>query len=274
MLTLAVMGNPIAHSLSPIIHQTFAVQSQLNISYEKLLIPVDRFETELTTFFRNGKGFGCNITVPFKERAFLAVQDCTEEARYAKAVNTIKKDQHGRLIGHNTDGIGLVQDLRNKSLKLRDNVVLILGAGGATRGIIWPLLNAGVSQILIANRTSEKAEALAKDINDIRCRAVSPEQLTSFSPTLMINATSSSLNDRLPDIELGCLASCEAVYDMVYDIKPTAFMQYASDAGVKHTYDGLGMLVEQAAAAFFWWTGCQVSTADILTSLREKMSNG
>jgi shikimate dehydrogenase len=273
MIKLAVMGNPIAHSMSPLIHQAFAEQCGLEVDYQKILVPLHSFDSELSDFFNKNSGFGCNVTVPFKEKAYMAVTHCTNEASFAKAVNTIKHDNRGMLIGHNTDGVGLVNDLRKKHVHLPESDVLIIGAGGATRGVMWPLLNAGVASITIVNRTFEKAHALTTELSNERCRAMPVEKLSSLTPNLIINATSSSLQREMPAPTIGNLERCECVYDMVYSAEPTPFMTFAHQAGIANVFDGLGMLVEQAAVAFSWWTGCEVATDEVLATLRSSLSH-
>lgn len=272
MIKLAVMGNPIAHSMSPFIHQAFAEQCGIAVDYQKMLVPLQAFELELAEFFNKTGGFGCNVTVPFKEMAYMAVAHCTNEASFAKAVNTIKRDSMGALIGHNTDGIGLVNDLCKKHVHLTESHVLIIGAGGATRGVVWPLLNAGVASLTIVNRTFEKALSLATEVNNERCRALPIEKLGSLAPNLIINATSSSLQGEMPAPTLGNLTKCQCVYDMVYGAERTPFMAFAHQAGIPNIVDGLGMLVEQAAVAFTWWTGYDVATDEVLSTLRCKLS--
>jgi shikimate dehydrogenase len=248
----AVIGNPIAHSRSPEIHQAFAKQTGIDLSYERILVPLDGFADAVKHFFENN-GQGLNITVPFKEEAFALCDQLTERAQAARAVNTLWM-QDGKLYGDNTDGAGLVNAIKTLNWPLAESRILILGAGGATRGVILPLANSGTLEIMIANRTLARAESLVADlaqfVQGIPLTAITLGQLTGHFD-IVINATSASLSGegiKLPD-EL----TFNHAYEMAYG-KPSSFLDQAKARGIP-TADGLGMLIGQAAEAFFVWHG-------------------
>lgn len=261
MQKFAVIGNPIAHSRSPEIHQAFGQQRGISLSYDKILAADPDFEAEVMTFFALG-GQGLNVTVPFKERAFrLCGAFLTPRAKAAQAVNTLFL-QDGVIWGDNTDGAGLVQDLQRLGWPLSGARLLILGAGGATRGVILPLLDAGVSQLVIANRTLSRAEQLQADFGDARLTVLTLDQLSGDFDGI-INATSASLSGeglKLPDG-----LHFQHAYEMAYG-KPSDFMAQAQQRGVP-VADGLGMLVGQAAVAFECWHGVMPETAAVLQQL-------
>ena len=264
----AVFGNPIGHSKSPIIHRSFAEQTQQNLSYEAILAPVDGFADAWRQFVAAG-GKGANVTVPFKEQAFKLAEQCTLRALQAQAVNTLYIAE-GRLIGDNTDGAGLVADLIRLGAQLQGAKVLILGAGGASRGVIGPLLDAGVTSVHVANRTPEKASAVANAFND-QVSASGFADIPNHSWSIVINATSAGLSGRRPEIASSHLANCQFAYDMLYGNQPTAFLLWAQQLGVKNTADGLGMLVSQAAESFHIWRGVKPMVAPVLQQLQEMM---
>lgn len=262
----AVFGNPIEHSLSPLIHQQFAKQTGVEISYEKILAPNNGFKQKAKQFIaENAKGF--NITVPFKLDALELADTLTLEAKTAGAVNTIKVDNH-QLIGHNTDGIGLVKDLTiNLGIDLKDKIVLILGAGGATRGVLFPLLANQPKRLMIANRTASKAEQLADDFSAYGTTyGFGLEKINNNPVDIIINATSASLDGQMPQIASGC-AKDSVCYDLMYGTQ-TPFMKWALKNQARLVVDGLGMLVEQAAAAFEFWTGKHPNTTEVIKKLR------
>lgn len=274
VVLFGVVGNPIAHSQSPFIHQQFAHQSGLELIYEKILAPLDGFEATVQQFFDSG-GRGLNITVPFKEQAFrMARSHLSPAAAQAGAVNTLWL-QDGALHGCNTDGAGLIADLTRLNHP-RNKRVLLLGAGGAARGAVPALLEAGCSHLHIANRTAARAEQLQRDFFDTatRCGAtLSAGCLTSIQGEwdLVINATSSSLDattafDITIDYAPGALA-----YDMAYGSEPTIFMRQAEHQGCTERADGLGMLVGQAAVSFTIWNGVKPDPEPVLASLRERL---
>jgi shikimate dehydrogenase len=264
----AVFGDPIKHSKSPRIHTLFAQQTQQDLDYVARQVPAETFVTATNDFFANG-GQGLNCTVPLKELAWQYADQLTERARLAKAVNTLVKQADGSILGDNTDGIGLVNDLiSNHQIQLAGKRILILGAGGATRGIILPLLDCQPAQISIANRTVSKAEALVADFAaQGRLTALGFEALAGQQFDVVLNATSASLSDQLPPLPAGLLAANACCYDLAYGNLPTTFVKWALAHGAAQSLDGLGMLVEQAAEAFFIWRGVRPATTDVIALL-------
>lgn len=262
-----VMGNPVAHSKSPRIHQAFASQTGQTLDYQAVLVPENEFAEALEAFRRQG-GKGVNVTLPFKESAWEAATARTERAERAGAVNTIWFE-NATVHGDNTDGIGLVRDLRdNLGCSLQGRDILVLGAGGAVRGIIDPLFDAGVASIMLANRTVTRAQRIAErfaDRGDIH--AVSyPALVGSYS--VIINGTSLSLQNEIPPLPDDALAVGGVAYDMMYQPTATSFMRWAAGRGAGMTADGLGMLVEQAAESFYIWRGVRPETAPVIAELR------
>ena len=269
MNKFAVFGNPIAHSLSPTIHQMFAEQYSLPISYEKIGPDENDFENALSTFFDDADAVGCNVTAPFKGRALQQADTLNKAAELAGAVNTLyKKDR--RLQGFNTDGIGLVADISNQGVELADKKVLLIGAGGAARGAVHPLLEAGVKTLAITNRTMERATQICEEVSVSHCIALDKPGLMSFDADIIINSTSASLHNQLPDLQHISFVKCELAYDMAYSKEPTLFMTYAEKEGATMSADGLGMLVEQAAAAFTIWTEKLPQTRPVIDKLRKR----
>ncbi|KTC87989.1 MULTISPECIES: shikimate dehydrogenase [Legionella] len=261
----AVMGNPIAHSLSPFIHQQFAEQTGIALSYEKILVPEDDFEAQVTHFFVQG-GKGLNITLPFKQRAFAMAAVLRPRAMQAKAVNTLWM-QDGQLHADNTDGIGFIRDLSHY-LNLAEKHVLLLGAGGAARGIITPLLEAGVAELVIANRSEENAKRLKADFAQIKCSSFS-ELAGHFD--LIINATSASIAEEKLGLAPSLLKPTTLCYDLAYNRQaPTPFVEWAHEQRTAGA-DGLGMLVEQAAEAFLIWHGVKPDARAVLQELRKNI---
>jgi shikimate dehydrogenase len=266
-----VFGNPIGHSKSPQIHRLFAQQTGQSLSYEPLLAPLEDFPGFAREFFEHG--LGANVTVPFKEQAFRLAEQLTERAQRAGAVNTLKKLEDGTLLGDNTDGIGLVRDLLdNADIGLQGKRILLLGAGGAVRGVLEPLLAQRPSALVIANRTLIKAEQLADEFAELGpVTAAAFEQLDGPFD-LIINGTSASLGGELPPLAEGLISpGATFCYDMMYGAAPTAFCHWAAALGAT-TRDGLGMLVEQAAAAFELWRGVQPESAQVLSELRRQLT--
>ena len=263
----AVMGNPVNHSKSPRIHAMFAEQTGEDLEYIAIQAPFDEFEQEVQTFFENG-GKGLNITVPFKERAWKLVDIWGPRAEKAGAVNTIYM-LNGGLVGDNTDGVGLERDLLiNHGCTLRGRRILMLGAGGAVRGVLKSLLEHQPEQLVIANRTLAKAEELASSFGDLGAvRASSFEDLQEPFD-LVINGTSASLAGDLPPVPESAIGPQTQAYDMMYGPQETVFNQWARTRGAAKTMDGLGMLVEQAAEAFFIWRGIRPDTAPVLERFR------
>ncbi|MFJ2365170.1 shikimate dehydrogenase [Pseudomonas sp. NPDC087697] len=267
-----VFGNPIGHSKSPLIHRLFAKQTAQQLDYSTLLAPLDDFSGCATEFFREGRG--ANVTVPFKEEAYRLANSLTERAQRAGAVNTLSKLADGSLLGDNTDGAGLVRDLTvNAGFNLRGKRILLLGAGGAVRGALEPLLAEQPASVIIANRTVEKAELLAELFADLGPVSASGFDWLREPVDLIINATSASLSGDVPPIASSLIEPGKTVcYDMMYSKEPTSFCRWASEHGAAVSMDGLGMLAEQAAEAFFLWRGVRPDTAPVLTELRRQLA--
>lgn len=249
------------------IHQQFASQLVLDVDYQAILSPLDNFAQVVERFFIAG-GHGCNVTVPFKEQAFKLCGHLSHAARVAEAVNTLTM-KDGVLCGDNTDGIGLVNDLRRNNVRLSGTTVLMLGAGGAARGAILPLINAGVRSIVIANRTVEKAYQLASLVDPTIVSGCGLDDIPEQSYDLIINASSAGLQGRGPDLSADVVQASTVCYDMIYSTETTAFCQWGINRGAYLCLDGLGMLVEQAAESFRLWTGEQPNTLSTLSLLRE-----
>lgn len=259
----AVIGNPVAHSKSPWIHAEFARATGQDLEYTRIEAPLDGFAPALAAF-RAAGGRGANVTLPFKEQAFACCAQTSERARAAGAANTLLLDR-AEIRGDNTDGAGLVRDLaQNLGIALAGRRVLLMGAGGAARGVVQPLLEAGVARLIIANRTVSKAQALAARFSGPS--ACGYEQLGSAAFDLVINATSAGLSGVLPAIPRSVFAPGALAYEMVYG-RDTPFLAFAHAAGVRAA-DGLGMLVEQAAESFFLWRGLRPGTRAVLAALR------
>ncbi|QKH35154.1 shikimate dehydrogenase [Achromobacter pestifer] len=276
----AVIGNPIAHSRSPQIHAMFAEQTGKPLRYDRLLAPVDGFADAVAAFVAEG-GLGLNVTVPFKLDAYaLAAGRLSSRARLAGAVNTLSW-RDGAWHGCNTDGVGLVSDLLRLGLRLAGASVLLVGAGGAARGVLQPLAEAGCARIHIVNRTASKAEELAASWRDSGVSPQTPVTGGSLADAalaggwnLVINATASGLQNAAPDLPPGLYAPGAAAYDMMYGAQPTAFMQQAQADGAALAADGLGMLVGQAAESFYIWHGVRPDPAPVLAALREALKAG
>lgn len=266
----AVFGNPIAHSKSPFIHQHFAEQLGIDHPYGRILAPLDRFIPALNAFFEQG-GCGANITAPFKEQAFLRSDELTERASFAGAVNTLKRLTNGRILGDNTDGIGLLTDLKRLDMIHPGSRVLLVGAGGAARGAIQPLLSLDC-QIGIINRTYLKAQQLAELFSHSgKIVALSVEEQSKQHFDLIINATSSGLNGEIPSLNPDLITSEICCYDMFYQKGLTSFLRWCSELGVKRYADGLGMLVGQAAHAVQLWHGVLPDIAPVIAALKREM---
>jgi shikimate dehydrogenase len=259
----AVFGHPIAHSKSPLIHAAFARQTGQDMTYEAILAPLDGFADSVTAFVAAG-GRGANVTVPFKEAAFKMAQRLCPRAERAGAVNTLSFTADG-ILGDNTDGAGLVADLtRNLKRTLAGQRILLLGAGGAARGVIEPLLDQQPATLVIANRTLSRAEELAKLFgHGIRASTFEAAD-TPFD--IVINATAASLAGELPPLSPRIFGADTLAYDMMYG-RDTPFLDFARAHGAA-TADGLGMLVEQAAEAFYLWRGVRPDTTPVIASLR------
>ena len=266
----AVFGNPIGHSWSPFIHAQFALALQEPLQYEAILAPVNKFADSWREFVTQG-GKGANVTVPFKQQAYQLAEHLTERAKQAQAVNTLYIDSQGKVCGDNTDGIGLVMDLQRLGQSLANSRILIVGAGGATRGVIGPLLQAGVRQIVIANRTLSKAQAIAANFSP-QVHATDLQQIPEISYNIIINATSAGLAGERPQLEAKHMRYCQLAYDMLYAGKPTAFLAWAKQHGAEQQADGLGMLVAQAAESFYIWRGKRPEITPVLTLLAKQLT--
>ncbi len=266
-----VFGNPIGHSKSPLIHRLFAEQTAQQLDYQTLLAPLDDFSGCAQAFFRQGRG--ANVTVPFKEEAYRLADQLTPRAQRAGAVNTLIKQADGSLLGDNTDGAGLVRDLTvNAGFSLRGKRILLLGAGGAVRGALEPLLAEQPASVIIANRTVEKAELLCELFSDLGPVSASGFGWLREPVDLIINATSASLSGDVPPIAGSLIEPGKTLcYDMMYGKEPTSFCRWAADQGGV-TMDGLGMLAEQAGEAFFLWRGVRPDTAPVLAELRRLLA--
>ena len=272
----AVMGNPVTHSKSPAIHSTFAEQTGQSIRYRAIQVDPGGFEQAVGHFFAAG-GKGLNITVPFKQDAWKLASNLSERARVAGAVNTLKPENDGSLFGDNTDGIGLVRDLKNNlGVTMRGKKILLLGAGGAARGVLYPLLDEQPEQLVIANRTSTRARELVEQFKSQQETAdvltgCGFDELDNLEFDIVINATSASLKGELPPIPEKCVANTSIVYDMMYDKDPTPFLAWAKQQGALQISDGLGMLVEQAAESFFIWRNVKPQTQPVINKIRETL---
>ncbi|MGL4859460.1 MAG: shikimate dehydrogenase [Enterobacteriaceae bacterium] len=271
MKHFAVFGNPIKQSKSPFTHQLFSQQTGIALKYSSLLAPTDAFELVATAFFAGG-GAGANVTHPFKGDAYNMSRQLTERARRAGAVNTLKMQENGELLGDNTDGVGLLDDLKRLSMLKPGGRILLLGAGGAVRGVLQPLLHTGCT-IVIANRTLERAQQLAARFADL-----GPMDVKSFSALdnecfdLIINATSTGLKGDVPAIPASIITAGTCCYDMTYTSEgKTPFLQWAKQQGAEHIADGVGMLVAQAAHSFALWNGVLPEVEPVLLQVRKMM---
>lgn len=271
----AVIGNPVAHSRSPRIHHMFAQQTGQHLRYDTLLAPIGGFDAAMEHFFEQG-GKGLNVTVPFKLDAYrCAAGHLSERARAAGAVNTLWRAD-GVLHGCNTDGVGLMRDLRRLGVALAGARVLLVGAGGAARGALGPLLEAGCARVRVVNRTAARADELAAAFHSLAgdteldagplAHAALPQGWN-----LVVNATASGLQDAAPELPTGLYAPQAWAYDMVYGATPPPFLRQAREQGAR-TADGLGMLVEQAAESFRIWRGIRPDTAPVLAALRAEIA--
>ena len=276
MSKYAVLGNPISHSKSPLIHSLFAKQTGQSMSYLAILLEENEFEDFVKNFFAEGGG-GLNVTVPFKGNAFTLAASCSPRAELSQAVNTLFLDDKGDICGDNTDGVGLVTDLKlNNKVAINAKNVLILGAGGAVRGIMAALAYEQAAEITIVNRTLSKAELLVEEM-----QSIAPVEVMSYDMLqeaanngrcydLIINGTSLSLQGEMPKLDAKLIRPGCCCYDLMYSATDTPFVKWAKQEGVKLSIDGLGMLVEQAAEAFALWRGVRPNTAAVMAQLREQ----
>jgi shikimate dehydrogenase len=261
-----LIGHPVAHSKSPTIHSAFAAQTGQNLTYERILAPLDGFAATVLSFIDQG-GKGLNVTLPFKLEAHALAHSLTERGRMAGAVNTLKMTD-GHILGDNTDGVGLVADIQsNAGVALKGKRVLLLGAGGAARGAILPILHADPASLTIANRSIDKASALAQKFAAFGQIDVSAFTALQGVFDVVVNATSASLGNELPPVPASIFIPSTLAYDMMYGNALTVFLQFAAQQGAR-TRDGFGMLVEQAAQSFYVWRGVRPDTANAFPELR------
>jgi shikimate dehydrogenase len=268
----AVFGNPVKHSKSPQIHSLFAEQTKQALTYSAELAEIGQFDLAVKDFIKhNGKGL--NITVPFKEDAWKLASQHSERAKRAGAVNTLRLEEDGSLYGDTTDGVGLVRDLmQNHHIRVKDKTILIIGAGGAVRGIIEALLEQQPATLLIANRTKKKAVQLANDFSDLgNIKGCGLDETGNDCFDIVINGTSASLQGELPPLPGSIFHEHSCSYDMMYAAQKTVFMQWSIDHGAEQVFDGLGMLVEQAAESFYIWRGVKAETTSVIKNIRDSL---
>ncbi|EEF79441.1 shikimate dehydrogenase [Methylophaga thiooxydans] len=270
----AVIGNPISHSKSPLIHSEFARQTEQDMAYTAIEVPLDGFTNSLKQLRDVLKLRGINITVPFKEQAWQQIENKSERAMRAGAINTILFNRDGSMYGENTDGIGLCQDLTvNHAVSLKDKRILLLGAGGAARGVVEPILAYQPEALFIANRTASKAEQLATIFAELgTVRGGGFDDITAQFD-VVINATAASLQGDVPPLPDNLLADNACCYDMMYSDNDTAFITWAKNHGAAKAIDGLGMLVEQAAEAFRLWRGIKPATNHVIDMIKNNDSD-
>lgn len=264
----AVVGNPISHSKSPEIHLLFARQTKQKIGYERIEAPLDGFEDKALAL-RDAGYRGLNVTVPFKLDAAKLADDLTPRARLAGAVNTLKFDGD-TILGDNTDGVGFVRDVTDRlKFGFGECAVLVLGAGGAVRGLLGSLLDASPRWLAVANRSHQRAEELAEEFG---VEAIHFDEVPAEHFDLIINGTTTGLHHEAPAIDPQTFNDCQLAYDLVYAPDPTPFMQLARAGGAKQVVDGLGMLIEQAAESFQLWRGVRPDTNAVYRELRELLT--
>lgn len=266
----AVFGNPVAHSKSPQIHSLFAAQTKQSLRYTAELAELGQFRQAVDRFIRN-HGKGLNVTVPFKEDAWSYATNRSQRAQRAGAVNTLKVEDDGSIYGDTTDGVGLVRDLMlNHDIEIKDKRVLIIGAGGAVRGVLEAILEQQPALLLIANRTKDKAVQLASDFADLgNIKGCGLDEIGQAGFDIIINGTSASLHGDLPPLPASVFNNGACSYDMMYAAQATPFMQWSKDNGATQVFDGLGMLVEQAAESFYIWRGIKPETRPVIEHIRE-----
>ena len=265
----AVFGNPIGHSKSPIIQTAFARQTGQDMSYKSILAPLDGFDDAVDAFIASG-GRGANVTVPFKQEAFQLVTRLTPRAELAGAANTLIFDGD-EIIGDNTDGVGLLRDITiNLGYPVAGKRVLLLGAGGASRGVVGPLLDAGITSLTIANRTVPRAKVVAERFAPLGpVTGCGYDELAGQSFDIVINATSASLSGSMPALPVGIFAPGSLAYKMMYGMGDTPFRIFAREQGAAIISEGLGMLVEQAAESFFVWRGVRPEVRPVMELLQQ-----
>lgn len=264
---LGVVGNPIGHSLSPEIHLMFAQQFGDEISYDKVEIPLGEFESAIGEMIDEGY-HGLNVTIPFKLDAFRSSTKCSSQARQSRAVNTLTF-HNNKILGENTDGTGFIRDLEERlKFFVEHKKILILGAGGGVRGILPALMERMPKSVTVANRSVARAQELCDEFG---IQSILYDETGSESYDLIVNATPTSLQNKAPLVSPFAFDGCELAYDLVYAAKPTPFMELAKQGGARHTSDGLGMLVEQAADSYEIWMGHRPGTQDVYAKLRETL---
>ena len=263
----AVIGNPVAHSRSPEIHAAFARECGQNIQYDRLLASLNGF-IDTAEAFRMSGASGANVTLPFKTEAFNFATARTSRAERGKSVNTLRFDRE-QIVGDNTDGVGLCRDITsNLGQSLSGARILLIGAGGAARGVVGALLDCRPASLVITNRTHAKAQAIADEVGGGNlCFAITSKDLLARQFDVLINATSASISGALPPVPVSCFGRDALAYDMMYGKVPTPFLVMAANTGAR-TADGLGMLVEQAAEAFYFWRGVRPSTRPVIEQLK------
>jgi shikimate dehydrogenase len=268
----AVFGNPVKHSKSPIIHAAFAEQTGQSLTYRAVRVDEGAFATDAEKFFTEG-GLGLNITVPFKRDAYQFARRLSKRADRAGAVNTLSIGENSELVGDNTDGIGLIRDMMaNLGWVVAGRKVLVLGAGGAARGVLELLLREKPESLLLVNRTATRAAQLADQFADLGAISGGGFDLMAGGPfDLVLNATSASLSGEMPPLPEDLLSERGCCYDLMYGPEPTVFMRWAAQHAAWAVADGLGMLVEQAAESFYIWRGQRPRTAPVITTLRAAM---
>ncbi len=267
----AVVGNPIAHSKSPEIHRLFAEQTGHQLEYSKMLVAKAHFVEEVSAFFALG-GKGLNVTVPFKEEAYRFADQLSSRATLAGAVNTLAVNESGNILGDTTDGAGLVADLQRLHWPIAGARILVLGAGGAVRGVLQPLLEQQPAEITICNRTEQKAHQLAEVFGHLGVIQGSGfQQLEGSTFDFIINGTAASLAGELPPLADSLIDSKTRVYDMMYAAEATPFIAWAQARGAQACSDGLGMLVGQAAESFWLWRRVRPELAPVLANLRAQL---
>ena len=269
-----VFGHPVSHSLSPFIHGVFARDTGQQMSYRTYDVAPEEFTTRVQEFFADG-GRGLNITLPHKVAAVETAQELTARAAHAAAVNTLALQDDNIVLGDNTDGAGLVRDLcDNLRIVITQRRLLVLGAGGATRGVLAPILALEPAIVVIANRTPERAEALAAAFADLGVtQGVGFVHVGDTPFDLIINATSASLSGDIPPIPAGALGPETVCYDLAYGRSAMAFVRWAKHSGCRRAVQGLGMLVEQAAESFRLWRGVRPETAPVIAALKERVGS-
>lgn len=268
----AVFGYPVGHSKSPLIHREFARQTKQDIDYQAIEVKPGQFVDAVGEFCKAGAG-GFNITLPFKKDAWQLADRHDRAAKLAKAVNCIRCETDGTLSGFNTDGTGLIVDLRdNHGIHLKGKKILILGAGGSAAGILGPIAHQGPAKVVLANRTPARALELVDSLGGntilVGCGLDEVSNLMGQGFDLIINATSASLQNTVPDLPAGVLATGGSVYDLMYSDQPTPFVNWGLKQGAAQALDGLGMLVEQAAEAFYIWRGVRPQTDPVIKLIK------